>query len=197
MEIKIVNPLKIFIINLILAVFIIISCNNPFATREPEKPTSGGVAIKPPNSPENVLDNLKNSFQGLSIQDYLSVYSENFRFHPDPDDSVLFEQDFSGGWDFDKETQFANFFLQRQNFRDGATQPIEIDPVYEYKPGLDYYEYQYLMFVSTKDSTETYEGVAWLYLNKDTDGKWSIYKWIDKRLTKNSMTWGALRAKNI
>ena len=59
------------------------------------------------------------------------------------------------------------------------------------------------MFILQADTTETInnrievEGMAWLFLNKDTEGKWSIFKWVDFRLRSDSLTWGVLRAQNI
>jgi len=183
---------------LLILLILFVSCNNPFNTREPQNPGTEGVAIKPSNSPENVLYNLKASFEGLSIQDYLDVFSEDFVFHPDPDDSVGYEEDFKNGWDFERETEFANNFLQRQNFKsDIEGSPIELTPFYDYKAGQDMYDYTYDMFIVKKDTTVTVEGRAWLYLREDTEGKWSIYRWVDFRYRLNSMTWGVLRAKNI
>lgn len=181
-----------------LMIIIAVSCNNPFSTRDPQKPSSGGVSIKPPTTPENVLGNLEVSLVGMSIQDYMSIYSEDFVFHPDPDDSVLYEQEYAGGWNYERETTFANYFFQAQNFRPGNTTPIQIDKKYEYKPGQGMYDYQYRLFISLPDSsTDIYDGEAWIYLRQDNEGKWSIYQWVDKRLTKNSKTLGALKAKNI
>ena len=195
----------LFIFNvLLILLFELNSCNNPFTTRDPEKPGSEGAAIKPPKSPENVLDNLEASFEGLSIQDYLDIFSEAFAFHPDSGDSTLFEEDFRYGWKYDKEELFANNFLQRNNFKEDIEgSPIDLSVKYEYKPGQDMYEYQYHMFILQADTTDTIynrieiEGLAWLFLSEDTEGKWSIYKWVDFRLRSDSFTWGILRALNI
>ena len=181
------------------------SCNNPFSTREPDKPGSEGAAIKPPKSPENVLDNLSASFEGLSIQDYLDVFSEDFEFNPDSEDSLEYEEIFVNGWNYERETEFAQNFLQRKNFKqDIESSPIDISPLYEYKPGQDMYEYDYHMFILESDSTVTnyyikleIEGRAWLYLREDTEGRWAIYKWVDFRLHPHSKSWGVLRAQNI
>ena len=192
-----------FFSNIIMALVLIITyCNNPFSTREPQKPGSEGAAIKPANSPENVLYNLEASFEGLSIQDYIDVFSDDFVFNPDPEDSLKYQEDFINGWNLEKEKEFANNFLQRQNF----TSHIEGNPIYldaSIEPGQDKYEYRYNMFILKADSTETdfykieIEGEAWLYFREDSEGNWSVYQWIDYRLHKNSVTWGALRAQNI
>jgi hypothetical protein len=195
----------------ILAVFAVLagvmltlnSCNNPFSTRDPEDPGSEGAAIKPPNSPENVLFNLEASFEGLSILDYLSVFSDDFMFNPDPEDSLLYLEDFTSGWGYEKEDEFANNYLQRVNFTDHIEgKPIFLDTV-SIVPGVDLYEYTYNMYIFEADSTGVdpsrieIEGEAWLYFREDSEGKWYIYQWTDHRINSNSITWGALKAQNI
>lgn len=180
------------------------SCNNPFSTRDPEPGVTDGAMIKPPNSAENVLSNLEASFEGLSIYDYINVFSEDFVFHPDREDSLEYLEDFRNGWDYNREIEFANNFLVPQNFHmNGESGSIFLTPTYEYKPGLEMYEYNYQMFIffAGADSTDStrieVEGEAWLYLRENSEGSWSIYQWIDYRLNSSSLTWGALRARNI
>lgn len=179
-----------------------LACNNPFDTRDPEEPGAGGIAIKPANTPENVLANLESSFENLSIQDYLDVFADEFAFHPDPEDSLLYEQDFIGVWDLERETSFAGNFLIRPNFADIEGNPIEVNAWYEYEPGAGFYEYHYQMFiplaqVSGPSQTIEIEGYAFLSFREDSEGNWSIYDWEDHRLVSSSVTWGALRARHI
>ena len=180
-----------------------LTCNNPFATREPERPGTGGAAIKPANSPENVLYNLEAAFESLSIQDYLDVFTADFALHPDPEDSLAYEQEFASGWGIDRETTFANNFLLRQNFVTVDGSPIEITSSYEFKPGGGYYEYHYQMFVPLADvlgegfETIEVEGYAFLFLREDGDGNWAVYDWLDHRIAASSITWSVLRAQHI
>jgi hypothetical protein len=131
------------------------------------------------------------------------VYTDDFAFHPDTEDSLRYEQEFSAAWNLDREMEFAGNFLIHQNFRTVSGNPIELTASYEYKPGLDYYEYHYQMFiplapVSGKPATTLeIEGYAYLYLREDTEGNWAIYSWEDHRLTSQSLTWGALRVQYI
>jgi len=196
------------------------SCNNPFSTREAQKPDEiSGVAIKPANSPENVLYNLKASFESMSIQDYLDVFTGDFVFNPDPDDSVLFVEDFRDGWGIEKERTYAENFLQRK-----VTAELEFfTHMYEYKAGDDKYDYRYSIKVTAaadsavtgtasgkgtgivgntsgkEDDTYYVKGHAWLYLREDGEGKWRIYKWVElaNMIEGAFITWGVLRRSNI
>jgi hypothetical protein len=186
------------------ALICVTACNNPFATRDAQKPdTIGGDAIKPPNSAENVIYNLKTSFENMSIQDYLDVFSENFEFNPDPDDSLLYVEDFRGGWDIEKERMYAENFLQRNVTKELTM----VTHMYDYRAGDDLFDYRYSIYVfPAQDSTSVssvfrykVSGHAWLYLREEEEGKWKIYKWVELENMKQGsfITWSVLRRSNI
>ena len=187
------------IVTLIMVLVVIWECNNPFSTREPEKPDQySGVAIKPANTPENVLYNLRASFESLSVQDYIAIFSNDFAFSPHPDDSLLYLEDFRNGWGYDQEKIFAENFLQKS-----VTSEIEVYPFYEYKPGQDMYDYTYSMKVFSADSTKVIpfevKGHAWIYFREVEDGTWKIYHWVEfqNMIQDKFITWGVLRALYI
>ncbi len=189
---------------IIAALFIVVSCNNPFGTRKAQNPGDvTGAPIKPATSPENVLYNLKASFESMSIQDYLDVFSEDFVFNPDPDDSLSYAEDFRDGWGFEKERTYAENFLQIN-----VTKEMFYTHSYEYKAGDGMYDYIYsIMVFPATDSTKVEEnagekynvnGHAWLYLRENDDGQWKIYKWteITSMIEDAFITWGVLRVRN-
>ena len=187
------------------AVSLIVSCNNPFSTRNPEAPDEiSGAAIKPANSPENVIFNLRASFESFSIQDYKDVFSEDFTFNPDPDDSLLYEVVFRNGWGIEEEKIYVENYLQKANFSE-----IEfLTHSYEYRAGEDMFDYKYSILVfGVVDSTgaapatvsrQEIKGHAWLYLREDDEGRWRIYKWVEvaNMIEDAFITWGVLRALN-
>ena len=195
------NCVSLFFV-LASSLIVYISCNNPFGTRTPQKPdpSSGGAAIKPANSPENVLYNLRASFESMSVQDYLDIFTGDFIFNPDPDDSLAYEVDFRNGWGFEKEKTFAENFLQKT-----VTSEIEFSThTYEYKAGQDMYDYIYSIMVFPSDSIQVQEnfkvkGHAWIYIRETEEGKWKIYKWaeIENMIEGAFITWGILRVLNI
>lgn len=202
---KVVILKFLFSLTVVLTV-VVISCNNPFGTRKPQKPDKiSGAAIKPANSPENVLYNLKASFESMSIQDYIDIFSDDFMFNPDPEDSVLYLEDFRDGWGIEKEKTFVENFLQASNVSE-----MEFSThTYEYKAGEDMYDYLYsIMVFPAVDSTKTdveipekynIKGHAWLYLREDTDGNWRIFKWTEtaNMIENVFITWGVLRVRNV
>ena len=178
--------------------FAFVSCNNPFKTRTPSEPTSGGVAIKPANTPENVLYNMRVSFEALSIQDYLDVFSEDFIFNPDTEDSIDHEEQFLSIWNKDREIDFANNFFIKVQADTLHNNSVTVTLFkYEYRPGQDMYEYDYTVEIDFMDEVTALNGRAWLFLRESDDGKWYIRQWVDHRYEKNKDTWGVLRANNI
>jgi hypothetical protein len=207
---KILQQKQIVVAFIIFTILMIAaaSCNNPFSTRKAEKGESTGAAIKPANSPENVLHNLWSSFGSMSIYDYMDIFTEDFVFNPDPADSVEYEQDFMYGWGYEEEMTFAENFLQKT-----VASEIEFTThSYEYKAGEDLYDYIYSIMIFSPDSTVTsrtdVKGHAWLYLKENEEGKWKIYKWTEIRQNSNEQqndtgsdrgysSWGVLRAMYI
>ncbi|MFC1508959.1 hypothetical protein ACFL60_04625 [Candidatus Omnitrophota bacterium] len=176
----------------------LVSCNNPFKTRTPAEPTSGGVAIKPANTPENVLYNMRVAFEALSTQDYLDVFSEDFIFNPDTEDSIDYEQQFLSIWNKDREIDFANNFFIKVQADTLHNNSVTVTLFkYEYRPGQDMYEYDYEIDIYFMDELTTLNGRAWLFLREYDDGKWYIRQWVDHRYEINMDTWGWLRAENI
>ncbi|MCE5248774.1 hypothetical protein LLG96_01000 [bacterium] len=177
---------------------VVMACNNPFKTRDPEvNPNPGGVAIQPANSAENVLYNMKVSFENLSVQDYLDTFSEDFVFVPDPEDSLEYENEFRSSWNKQKERDFMNnISLSIQSDTLTVNYVTFVTANYEYKPGQDMYEYNYVLEVVDhgKKNELTIRGRAWIYLKEYPDGKWYIYRWIDHKVQATMLTWGVLRA---
>ncbi|MFA6472133.1 MAG: hypothetical protein WCU00_08860 [Candidatus Latescibacterota bacterium] len=175
-----------------LIVIYLMSCNNPFSTRTPQTPPQGGAVILPPTSPEKVLNNLVESLRTKSFQDYMDVFSDPFTFSPDPLDSLEYEQEFQSPWNREKETIFAmNYFIPDSTFT------ISLDtysnPVYNASDQM--YRYYYKLTFGREGSEEVTRGEAWLYFRENSEGKWSIYLWVDHRVQTGTKTWGAVRAR--
>jgi len=175
------------------------ACNNPFSTRTPAVPPSeGGAAILPATSPEKVLHNLEESVRAKSIQDYLDVFSDDFIFSPDPGDSLAYEQDFQARWTKERESEFAlNFFQQAQQDSTFSVQVNTYAPSV-YHPGETMYEYFYKVTYGREGDAETVlYGKAWLYFKEGSDGKWTVFLWVDHRVlsVEKASTWGVLRAR--
>lgn len=171
-----------------------IGCNNPFSTRTPEKPTGGVADIRPAKEPEDVIHNLTVSFEGLVINEYLNVFSEDFIFNPDESDSIKYELEFADRWDKQAENIFAYNF-----FDTTVVNLIEFPgdiPDYEYHPESDSYEYNYFIDITHRDNSYYYvQGRAYLYFRKNDEDMYEIIRWVDKKISPSIQSWGELRAR--
>ena len=58
------------------------------------------------------------------------------------------------------------------------------------------YHYKLTFGGAEQEEAEAY-GKAWLYFRENSEGKWSVYLWVDHRVRVTSPTWGALRARYL
>lgn len=95
---------------LIIILFIIVDCKNPFATREPEPPSGNKSSWRLPTDPLIVLENMKSAFREKNVENYMKclVDSNNvFRFLPNEYEAAnnagIFEQ-----WNLSCEQGYIN-----------------------------------------------------------------------------------------
>lgn len=93
-----------------LSLAVIVSCKNPFATREPEPPTEGRSSWQYPESPEIVLQNMAVAIKEKNVENYLKCLvdsSKLFQFTPDQYEAAnnpgIFEQ-----WTLAHEQSYIN-----------------------------------------------------------------------------------------
>lgn len=101
---------KLYLIALLLVVFSLQNCKNPFATREPEPPDTGQSSWLFPTDPEIVLINMRSAFREKNVENYMKCLVDSnalFRFVPDEyeasNSSGIFEQ-----WSLAFEQNYIN-----------------------------------------------------------------------------------------
>ncbi|SVB79835.1 uncharacterized protein METZ01_LOCUS232689, partial [marine metagenome] len=102
--------------------------SNPFATRTPDCPSGKLLFLREPLRPENVLLNVRDTFEGFSPVQYMDQVTEDFLFVPDADDLQRFPEAFNPPedynpesnsdtlWTRDDERRFASNLLDRTRF---------------------------------------------------------------------------------
>lgn len=189
----------------------LISCRNPFATRQAEDPfkTDGGLPLRAPNTSKNALENLRVTWEGRSATNYLDVLSEDFVFVPDKIDEESFPQVYQTGsmWDRGREEEFATRLFSRKGaelvlFENWNIEPPELlrstdggkndEYKYHYSIGLLYGAGQAI------DAPKHLAGTARIFL-RELNGSWFVYRIEDSRTDPTPGTylgtWGALRAR--
>ena len=145
-----------------------------------------------------VLENLKAAMEGESPSNYRDCYTEDFRFHVDPQDSLDAGQeaeDLYANWTREDEEQAANGI-----FGDASSVTVSFVNYQQPDESLEetYRIEDYTLTVAWQSGPNaggsvTYEGRAILHMRED-GGRWAIFRWADGRTTANP-TWGFLRGQ--
>lgn len=152
-----------------------------------------------PTSPEIVLENLKNAIRERNVENYIRSLVDTlksqrrFVFVPDPEvlknNPAVFEN-----WSLEKEREYVTRLLAslpsdsviQLTFMD-VTQPVISDSsIFDEK-------YVFIVNHTLQNIPRRTSGRAIFYLEENTDGNWSIYRWEDIRM-ENQPTWSEIKA---
>ena len=175
-----------------------------FSPREPDGPPDEGTEIPwvTPTDTGKVLTNLAAALAGEGISNYTDCFTEDFRFHVDPSDSLDAGQegdDRYANWTIsDEETYIGGVFLESQEGIDVTFTPVD-DPNEEQDDTYRRDDYELTIVWKSGDhqpgESVTYRGRVTFWMRRDETQLWSIYRWVDRRLSDQgpSDTWGILR----
>jgi hypothetical protein len=102
---------------------------NPFSTRIPDCPSGDLLFLREPTTPEAVLFNVRDTFEGFSAVQYVDQLSEDFLFVPELTGLEFYREIFNPPGDYnpdadsdtlwarDEERRFATNLLDRQQFQ--------------------------------------------------------------------------------
>lgn len=170
-----------------------------FSPREPDGPPEGDPTDwETPITTTIVLRNLSAALRGENPNNYLECFTEDYRFHVDPQDSLDAGQEAEeryADWTRDDEDHAAS-----QVFADAeeitvafttVTQPDETQP--ETSRQEDYTLTVTFQSGSHIGEEVVYRGRATLWMRRNESGRWAIFRWVDRRIAEGVSTWGVLR----
>jgi len=185
------------------AILIIVgfTCQNPFATREPEPPQTGQSNWIQPTSPTYVLVNLKNAVSEKNKSNYLrcladtGVSEKEYRFLPEP---AVANANPGVFWEWGKEAE-SNYINQMYSFLPADSSiSVTFSRLKEttYQDSVILLQTYQLNFDEKciDDCMRRLEGQAEFRLIRTADDFWYIYRWSDYS-TSDKMTWSALKAR--
>ena len=188
---------------IILFSILSISCTNPFAVREPERPnlTDNSDTYDRPTLSETVLSNLRFALIQENISNYEKCFaavnnSTNFLY------KFLHDQRIEGGllmdWDLNDEIQYLSNIINGDSLR--SINLTYLDSL-SYKsistfPDSVWTTFDYELVVAFTDSSYLYKGQSIIKLVKDNNSLWSIYYWEDRPSADNYLnSWSLLKLK--
>jgi hypothetical protein len=171
-----------------------------FSPREPDGPPTGGATDwQTPVNTTVVLENLAAALVSEGTSNYTDCFTEDYRFHVDPQDSLDAGQeadDRYANWTLEDEEQsagsiFADAFSIAVKFENYTPPEEQYDVTYR--------EEDYTLTIGWEAGPNAgkelvYKGRATLWMRNDA-GRWAILRWADARTVDpdENETWGVLR----
>jgi hypothetical protein len=193
--------------------------SSPFSTRVPECPSGDLLFLREPTTPEAVLFNVRDTFEGFSPIQYVDQLSEDFLFVPELNGLELYREVYNppGGYDPDvsadslwareQERRFAINLLDRENFQRITVSRwydanLDEQILYDDEPGRERYIYPYIIDFTTQPgegTAEVFEVRGRLEIDlvtpSDENPVWSIRRWRDFRVAAAALTLTELRGQ--
>jgi len=176
-------------VGFILMVFLLGGCE----LRDPEPPSEGSSAFKPPVTAEIVLDNFKSAVIDHNVDNYLRCFIDT--------SASTRKFSFSASGDF--QGIFANWGKEEERrYFENLGPPAQSVPVLEFSDLREQnrtsisteYTANYLLFYPHEKSgvAKQVRGYIHLYLTLDNQQRWAIYQWDDRKTVTDS-TWSYLK----
>lgn len=178
------------------------SCENPFATRNPEPPVTNQSQWIQPTSPIYVIINLQNAIAERNIANYLqcladtSVASKQYSFYPEPAvanaNPGLFAR-----WSKQQESNYLqqlNAFLPKDSTASVTFERLNETSLQDSVILLQNYKLKVHYKCPAGDCPRDMQGQAEFRLVRSADDFWYIYRWSDFA-TGDEPTWSELKAK--
>jgi hypothetical protein len=165
----------------ILLIFILIRCDI-FEVRNPESPTDTKSGYRVPVEPQDVIQNIINSFRDRNANDYRKNFAsgpplvgQNFFFSPSG--NVI--SSFPPNWTIDEEFQYFNNLVARTP-QDIPITVTFVNEFYDVQSDSAIYSAEYSISVPVLNSEPSvYEGSIKFTMITDINAAWVIYFWED------------------
>ena len=171
-----------------------------FSPRTPDGPPDGNdIPWETPVTTSIVLTNLKAALVGEGSANYLDCFTDDFRFHVDPQDSLDAgeegEERYANWVASDEEQAVSGIFAEASKV---SISFISVEPPDESQDET-FRKDDYVLVIDWASGQHvseqiTYKGRATLHMRK-TGSRWAIFKWVDRRTEapEDFDTWGVLR----
>ena len=186
---------------MLLLIFNIISCTNPFTLRDIEEPDIDNESdiFDQPISSEVVLNNFRYSVVQKNISNHMNCFVDQsqgyiytYRFVPDP--SVETEK--FRDWVLTDEKSYLNtVFKQSGKITLEFLDTITFTNISQSPDSVQTTSIPYILSIDFEDENIVYTGTARMKLVKNLNSMWAIYYWEDSKSTeKDSRSWSNLKA---
>jgi len=168
--------------------------------RDPDGPPEGEQTDwETPITTTIVLENLTAALREEALTNYRDCFTEDYRFHVDPQDSLDAGQE--------AEARYANFVREDEEqvasrvFNEAGKITVSFQDLISWDESQNetYRQLDYELSIewtggSHMSEEATYAGRATLHMRRDDTGRWAIFRWVDRRSDPHLHdTWGVLK----
>ncbi len=178
---------------LVLAAVIAVSGCGVFGTRDPEPPITGGGTYLQPDTPEQVVENLRSAVEELNTLNYRRSFSDDFEFTPTS--TAEANNPIFSGWSTTNEEQYFSAVASAAQFSVGHELTLDnpsAAPVSERMSVVDT-GYSLTINHNRPDIPTGFAGQLRWEIEQGTDGLWRLTRWTDRELGSDA-TWSDLKA---
>jgi len=184
----------------IWGMFLFVSCQNPFTTRDPEAPSGEQTSWIQPIAPEIVIANLQSSILERNIENYIRCFGladdvrKNFTFVPEISVSNNFQGIFAN-WSISEERIYMNNLFGFTHA--DSTSNLRFTDITEIQFGDSVSttkEYDLFIAHTNPTAPTIVNGRMVLNIRKGSDALWFISSWSDIK-TGSSPVWTLLKAE--
>jgi hypothetical protein len=183
------------IIVAIISLALLFEACDIFETRDPESPSNTRSSFKTPVVPEDVIENLINSFSDKNANDYQKNFSPglplvNREFFYAPSGNVL--TNFPDNWNVDSEFQYFNNLVSR--ISEGLPITLTLsNGLVDLRADSAIYAADYFLSIPDLNSgSRIFEGSLKFTMVTDINAAWVITYWEDIAKA-GSKTWSELK----
>lgn len=173
----------------VFLVFSSLSCDL-FRTRTPEEPTGASSDFISPANENELLDNMKSSFESRNIVNYLKSFSgEDFIFSP----SSNSENRYGGvlkGWEISKERDYFNNLVNRYSTSSRISLIFYDQQITRSGDNNSEVSVNYTLELLMQGISKKFQGAAQFECVRNQFSYWVIQKWSDYG---NDSTWSDLK----
>jgi hypothetical protein len=185
---------------LVMMLGLVAACGKfPFQIGEGPRPIGTATDVVPRTEPAAVLSNLMVCVGDQKAGEYLDQLAAGFAFVADQIDVATLEQNYPGiflDWNLDVESRVTQYMLDTGRCL-LAELALTNETVLDQPTDTTYssqVDYKLILFLD--NHSQTYSGQARLFMRKDINSLWSIYRWEDIRPQEAPEdTWGILRGR--
>ena len=185
--------MKLHASSLLAATMLLAGCDL-FQTRDPAPPTQGTSCNLTPDDHEVVLKNLRCAIAERNVDNYIRCFVDTlvrpYVFEPSPEEQPKFTQ-----WTLESERRYFQNMVASVNGTPVLSDSLYNKIVLAGPPASAVYYLKYTLFIPHLDpqAPRLVRGNMELYFSEDSLHRWSVYRWVDKKISSDS-TWSYLRA---